>query len=153
MAARNRSGKSGEAAWRAQGERYVQRLLEDERLRSNLVGAYSSARSAYGRLSNGKGPTHALFEDPKLQRELLAAANNLRDASAALAGRSPAPRRRRHRVRRSLLLVIVGGALAIALSSDLRNKLLDMMFGAEEAFDYQSTTSPPAPAPAGVAGA
>jgi hypothetical protein len=145
MAAKNRSGKSGEA-WRAQGERYVSRLLEDEKLRSNLMGAYGSARSAYGRLSNGKGPTHALFADPKLQRELLDAANALRDASAALGGQAP-PRRRRRRRRRGLLLVLVGAGLAIALSSDLRSKVLDMLFGAEESFDYTSTTSPPAPAP------
>jgi len=152
MAARNRSGKSGEAAWRAQGERYVQRLLDDERLRSNLLGAYTSARSAYGRLSNGKGPTHALFQDPKLQKELMEAANALRNASTALGADAP-KRRRRRRGRRPLLLALVGAGLAIALSSDLRNKLLDLLFGAEEAFDYQSTTSPPTPAPAGVAGA
>jgi hypothetical protein len=152
MAARNRSGKSGEA-WRSQGERYVQRLLEDENLRSNLVGAYASARSAYGRLSNGKGPTHALFSDAKLQRELLDAANALRSASSALGVDAPKPRRRRRGVRRPLLLGLVGATLAIALSSDLRNKILDLLFGAEESFDYQSTTNPATPAPAGVAGA
>ena len=37
MAAKNRPGKSGEA-WRAQGERYVQRLLEDESLISAIRG-------------------------------------------------------------------------------------------------------------------
>ena len=153
MAARNRSGKSGEAAWRAQGERYVQRLLEDEALRSNLLGAYASARSAYGRLSNGKAPTQALLKDPKLQRELLDAANALRSASGALGGDAPAPKRRRRRARRPLMLAIVGAALAVALSSDLRSKILDLLFGAEEAFDYESTTAPPTPAPAGVAGA
>jgi hypothetical protein len=146
MAAKNRSGKSGEA-WRAQGERYVQRLLEDEGLRSNLLGAYASARSAYGRLGNGKGPTHALFQDPKLQRELLDAANALRSASASLGSDAPAPRRRRRRGR-GLMLVVVGAALAIALSSDLRSKVLDLLFGAEESFDYASTTTPPTPAPA-----
>ena len=51
------------------------------------------------------------------------------------------------------MLVLVGAGLAIALSSDLRKKVLDLLFGAEEAFDYTSTTAPPTPAPAGVAGA
>lgn len=154
MAARNRSGKSGEAAWRSQGERVVQRLLEDEALRANLLGAYASARSAYGRLSNGKAPTQVLFNDPKLQRELLDAANALRSASGALGGGAPAPRRRRRRRgRRGLMLAIVGAGLALALSSELRGKILDLLFGAEEAFDYQSTTAPPTTAPAGVAGA
>jgi hypothetical protein len=147
MAAKNRSGKSGEA-WRAQGERYVQRLLEDEGLRSNLLGAYASARSAYGRLGNGKGPTHALFQDPKLQRELKDAANALRSASASLGSDAPSPRRRRRRRGRGLMLLIVGAVLAIALSSDLRSKVLDLLFGAEESFDYASTTTPPTAAPA-----
>jgi hypothetical protein len=155
--ARKGSGKGSEAAaWTAaHGERYLQRLLEDEELRGRLVGAYASARSAYGRLANGKGPTHALFEDPKLQKELIDAANALREASASLmekpskSGR--AKRRRGRGARRSVLLLLVGGALAIALNEGLRKKVLDLMFGAEETFDYSSTTAPATPAPSPVA--
>jgi hypothetical protein len=148
------SDKIGDTAWAAQGERYVQRLLEDEQLRARLLGAYASARSAYGRLSNGKGPTHALFEDPKLQQELIDAATALREASASLleAGSTkPEPPKRRRR-RRTLRLLIVGGVLALALSADLRKRVLDLMFGAEETFDYSSTTTPATPAPSAVAG-
>src|ERR1700758_779588 len=107
--ARKASGKRSEAAaWTAaHGERYLQRLLEDEELRARLVGAYASARSAYGRLANGKGPTHALFEDPKLQKELIDAATALREASASLmeapAKSAPAKRRRGRGMRRSVL--------------------------------------------------
>jgi hypothetical protein len=152
MAAKRRSGKSADNAWAIQGERYVQRLLEDEELRGRLLGAYASARSAYGRLSNGKGATHALFEDPKLQQELIEAATALRDASSSLSESPAPPRRRRRRGRRTLTLIVVGGALAIVLSSDLRKRALDMMFGAEETFDYNSTTTPATPAPEPVAG-
>jgi hypothetical protein len=150
MSAKDRSRKAVESAWAAQGERYLQRVLQDEELRDNLRGAYISARSAYGRMSNGKGPTHALLQDKKLQRELVDAANALRSASSSL--REPPRPRRRRRARRSLLLLIVGAGLAIALTPQLRSKVLDLMFGAEEEFDYTSTTTPPAPAPAGVAG-
>jgi hypothetical protein len=147
------SDKLGDAAWAAQGERYVQRLLEDEQLRARLLGAYASARSAYGRLANGKGPTHALFEDPKLQQELIDAATALRDASASLIETGSAkPARRKRGRRRSLRVLLVGGVLAFALSSDLRKKVLDLMFGAEETFDYSSTTTPATPAPSAVAG-
>jgi hypothetical protein len=38
--------------------------------------------------------------------------------------------------------------LAIAFSESLRSKLLDMLFGAEEEFDYSSSTAPAEPAPA-----
>ena len=38
--------------------------------------------------------------------------------------------------------------LALALSEGLRSKVLDLLFGAEEEFDYSSTTAPATPAPA-----
>ena len=39
---------------------------------------------------------------------------------------------------------VVGAGLALALSEDLRKKLLDALFGAEEEFEYTSTTAPAA---------
>ena len=38
----------------------------------------------------------------------------------------------------------------MALSESLRSKVLDLLFGAEEEFDYSSTTAPSEPAPTGV---
>jgi len=149
MSAKDRIGKAGEAARAAQRNQYVQRVIEDEQLRSNLLAAYAAARSAYGRMSNGKPATKAIFEDRKLQRELKEAASALREASSSL--REP-PRRARRRggIGRTLLLLAVAGALAMVLSESLRSKVLDLLFGAEEQFDYSSTTTPAQPAPAGV---
>jgi len=146
MAAKDRISKAGEAARAAQRNRYLQRLVEDEELRATLMTAYGAARNAYGRMSNGKPATRALFEDRKLQRELREAAIALRDASSAL--REPQKRRRRGGIGRTLLLLVVAGLLAIALSEGLRSKVLDLLFGAEEEFDYSSPASPPQPAPA-----
>jgi hypothetical protein len=151
MAAKDRISKAGEAARAAQRNRYLQRLVEDEDLRGTLLTAYTAARSAYGRMSNGKPATQALFEDRKLQRELKEAANALRDASSAL--REPPKRRRRGGRGRSLLLLAMAGLLAIALSEGLRSKVLDLLFGAEEEFDYSSSTAPAEPAPAGASAA
>ena len=146
MAAKDRISRAGEAARAAQRNRYLQRLVEDEELRATLMTAYGAARNAYGRMSNGKPATRALFEDRKLQRELREAAIALRDASSAL--REPQKRRRRGGIGRTLLLLVVAGLLAIALSEGLRSKVLDLLFGAEEEFDYSSAASPPQPAPA-----
>jgi hypothetical protein len=146
MAAMDRISKAGEAARAAQRNRYLQRLVEDEQLRATLLTAYGAARNAYGRMSNGKPATRALFEDRKLQRELREAARALREASNAL--RQPPKRRRRGGIGRTLMLLVVAGVLAIALSEGLRSKVLDLLFGAEEEFDYSSATSPPQPAPA-----
>jgi hypothetical protein len=156
MAAKDRSsggggsglGKAGEAARAARSNRYIQRLIEDEELRGTLLAAYGSARSAYGRMSNGKPATKALFEDRKLQNELRDAANALRDAANTLREPPGKAKRRRGGLGRKLLLLAIAAVLALALSEDLRGKVLDLMFGAEEEFEYSSTTAPAEPAPA-----
>lgn len=144
MAAKDRIGKASEAV---RNNDYLKRLIEDEQLRENLLLAYGAARSAYGRMSNGKPATKALFEDRKLQKELSEAAQALRDASFAIR-QPPAKPKRKGGFGRTLALLVVGAALAFALSEDLRSKVLDLLFGAEEEFDYSSTTMPAAEAPA-----
>ena len=59
MTAKDRIGKAGEAAKAAQRNQYLQRLVEDEQLRSSLLTAYGAARNAYGRMSNGKPASRA----------------------------------------------------------------------------------------------
>jgi ferric-dicitrate binding protein FerR (iron transport regulator) len=147
MAAKDSIGKAGEAARKAQRNRYIQRLIEDEDLRGNLLAAYGAARSAYGRMSNGKPASKAIFEDKKLQRELREAAEALRDASSALTDAPKKSRRRKGGLGRSLLLLTIAAGLALVFSEDLRSKVLDLLFGAEEEFDYSSTTAPAEPAP------
>ncbi|HEX6021783.1 MAG TPA: hypothetical protein VFZ00_07300 [Solirubrobacter sp.] len=134
--------KAGKAAQSARSNPYVQRLIEDEDLRKSIVQAYESARNAYSRLSNGKSPTKQIFDDKKLQKHIREAANNVRDASVAL-HEAPKKRKKRGGFGRILLLGIVGGAVALAVSEGLRKKVLDALFGAEEEFEYTSTTSSP----------
>jgi hypothetical protein len=140
MAAKKKAATVGAAAMKARYNPYVRRLADDEDLRDNLWQAYESARAAYGRLSNGKSPTKQIFDDKKLQKDLKSAASSFRDASVAL---HEAPRRRRSGggLGKLLLLAIVGGAAALALSEGLRKKVLDALFGAEEEFEYTSTTT------------
>ena len=129
---------------------YVQRLVEDDELRDNLRTAYESARRAYGRIANGKGPAKAVLDDKKTQKELREAATSLRDAADALRG---AKKKRKRSFGRMLFVGIVGAGLALALSEGLRKKVLDALFGAEEEFEYTSTTTatPPPSTPAGSA--
>jgi hypothetical protein len=143
MAARKRAAKASKAALAARDNPYLQRLAQDAELRENIRDAYEQTRKAYSRLANGKAPAKALMEDKKLQKELREAAISLRDAGMAL---REGPKRRKRRGGRTLVLLLVGGALALALSEGLRKKVLDALFGAEEEFDYTSTTTP-SPAP------
>jgi len=144
--AKSKAAKAGGAMSAVKTSPYVQRLVEDAELRDNLRTAYDSARVAYDRLSNGKAPTKALLDDKKLHKELKKTSEALRDASSAL--RDGPKRKRKGGLGRLLVLTVVGGGLALALSEGLRNKVLDALFGAEEEFDYQSTTTPAAPPPA-----
>ncbi len=140
MAATKKAAKAGAGAVAAgkaaKSNPYLKRLMDDDDLRDNLRQAFESARKAYDRM-NGKGPTAALLDDRKTQRELKEAASNLRDAAETMRG----VKRKRKRGRRTLMLAIIGGAIAIAVNENIRNKALDMLFGSEEEFEYQSTTS------------
>jgi hypothetical protein len=144
--ANKKVAKAGKAAEMARSNPYIQRLIEDEDLRKNIVQAYESAREAYARLNNGKNPTTQIFEDKKLQKHVKEAAGNLRDVSVSL--REAPKKQKRGGLGRVLLLGVVGSGVALALSEGLRKKVLDTLFGAEEEFEYTSTTSAPS-TPAG----
>jgi len=118
MAAKKKAAKAGTAAWAAgkTSRPYVQRIAEDEELRANLLTAYDSARKAYGRLTNGKSPAKAVFDDKRLQKDIREAAWSIRDASVAL---REAPNQRKKKrgigLGRIILLAIVGWGSVLAL--------------------------------------
>ena len=138
------------AAQAARNNPYVQRVVEDDELRDNLRTAYESAKKAYTRMSNGKGPAKAILDDKKTQKELKEAANSLRDAADALRGAKAKKKRRRGGL---LTMLLVGGVAAVVLSEGLRKKLLDALCGAEEEFEYTSTTTPQSTSSGAGAGA
>jgi hypothetical protein len=148
--ANKKVAKAGKAADSVRSNPYVQRLIEDEDLRKNIAQAYESARDAYSRLSNGKNPTTQIFEDKKLQKQVKQAAGNIRDVSVSL---REAPKKRKKGggigLGKLLLVGAIGTGVALAVSEGLRKKVLDTLFGAEEEFEYTSTTAAPS-TPAGT---
>ena len=145
MADKNKAAQAKARAFAAgdavRSNPYVQRVMEDPELRDNLRNAFDSARKAYTRMSNGKSPVKAVTEDKKVQRNLKEAVNSLQEAAEQLRGK-----KKKRRLGRLLLLAIVGAGLALALSEDLRKKVLDTLFGAEEEFEYTASTTPEPPA-------
>ena len=132
------TARAGDIYETARENPYVQRLIEDEELRDSLKDAFESAKSAYGRATgNGKGTVKAVTSDKKVQKDLKAAAESIREASERLR----APKKKKSRLGRIILLALVGAALALAFSEDARKTVLDALFGAEEEFEYTSTTS------------
>ena len=118
---------------------YLRRLIEDEDLRDSVRDAFDAARDAYERLSSNGSVIDTAIDDKKVHKDLKTAAENLRDASDRLRGKQ----KKRH-WGRLIVIAIVGAVLALVLSEGLRKALLDKMFGAEEEFEYTSTTSPAA---------
>src|SRR3954462_7903348 len=146
MAAKKKAAKAGAVA----AAPYVQRVISDEELRENVRAAIESARSAFARLQNGKGPATTVLDDKKFHRSVSNAATALKDASDALrdAPKRRSPKKRKGGFGRKLLFLMIGGAVALAVSEDLRNKVLDQLFGKEEEFESPSNTAPSPPPPA-----
>ena len=140
MAAKKKAASVGAGAVAAgkaaKDNAYIQRLIEDDDLRDNLRTAYESARTAYSRMANGKGPSAAL-NDKKTQKQLREAATSLKEAADSLRDAKP----KKKKGGRGLLLLVVGVGLAFVLSEGLRKKALDTLFGAEEEFEYTSPTT------------
>jgi hypothetical protein len=137
-ATNKRARKATETAQSLSSHPYVRRLMEDEELRANIKSAFEAAKDAYSRMNNGKGPGTALMDDRKLHDDLGQAAEALRDASQQIRGKR---KRRTGGIGRLLLVATVGAVLVLVFSEDARRMLLDRLFGAEEEFEYTSTTT------------
>jgi hypothetical protein len=135
---KTKAARAGDLYETARENPYVQRLIEDDELRDSLKDAFEAARGAYSRATgNGKGAVKAVTTDKKVQKDLGTAAENLREASERLR----APRKRKGGIGRLLLFGLVATGIALILSEGARKAVLDTLFGAEEEFEYTSTTS------------
>jgi hypothetical protein len=149
MAKKKKAAAAAGAVTAARSNPYVQRVIEDDDLRDNVRVAFEAARDAYDRLSSGKTASKTLTDDKKFHKDLQTAAEALKEAGSSL--REGPKKKRKGGLGRKLMLLVVAGGLALALSADLRSKVLDALFGAEEEFDYTSTTTPAAAPATGTA--
>jgi hypothetical protein len=136
---KTKAARAGDIYETARENPYVQRLIEDEELRDSLKDAFEAAKGAYERATgNGKGTVKAVTSDKKVQKDLRKASESLQEASERLRNK---PKKRKGGIGRLLLLAVVGGIVAMAVSEGARKAVLDALFGAEEEFEYTSTTS------------
>ena len=137
---KTKAARAGDVYETARENPYVQRLIEDEELRESLKDAFEAAKGAYGRATgNGKGTVKAVTSDKKVQKEMRKAAESMQEASERL--RSKPKKRKGGLGKQLLLLAVIGGAIALVVSEGARKAVLDALFGAEEEFEYTSTTS------------
>ena len=138
MAISTWASSASESAQQLKENEYLRRIAEDPKVRENARVAYQSAREAFDRISAADNPAAAILDDAKVRRSIKKAS----DAALEARDRVVSPPRKSHIVR-NLLILVAGAALAVALSAALRDKILDLVFGAEEEFDYVPTTAPP----------
>lgn len=134
-----------EAAERARSNPYIQKLIEDEQLRDNAVSALRAARSAFER-ANKKGWDKELAKDKKLRREVEDALAGIKVTRAGLIeaperAKKKAKAKKRRPLRKLVFIAVIGALIAVLVSEDARKQLLDALFGPEEEFQYDSTTT------------
>jgi hypothetical protein len=142
MAKSTKAQRARDAVGAAGDNPYLRRLMEDEELRDSVRNAFDAAKDAYERLSRNGNVIDTAIDDKKVHKDLKQAAENLRAATHRLRGKE-----KKRRWGRLIVIGLAGAALALILSEDLRKAVLDKLFGAEEEFEYTSTTTP-APTPA-----
>jgi hypothetical protein len=133
---------------------YVSRLIDDASLRDKVKEAVDSSKNVYERIADGKTSPKALLEDKKMQSEFRNALEAIRDVTIALTD-APAKQARKKGLKLGSPIIVLGlgGGLALVGSEKLRSKVLDVLFGAEEEFEYTPpATTPPTAAPAAPAG-
>jgi hypothetical protein len=119
---------------------YVERAMSDEKLRSDVMSAFSTARELYNELVGGRDPVTVatrVATDEEIRDKLRAAVEDLRSAADRLQGK------RSHSGRNTTLLV-AGIALGILFNPvtgpETRKWLKEMIGGGGDEFggDYSS---------------
>jgi hypothetical protein len=126
----------GDVANAAKSNPYLNRLINDPKLRKNVRTAVNSGKSAYKRVSNGKVPARALLEDKRFHADVARALGAARDATITLSRIQRKRARRGLTAGRALVIAGIGGGAALVGSEKLRSKVLDLLFGKEEEFQY-----------------
>jgi CHASE3 domain sensor protein len=134
--------KISEAADQAKENPYLNKIIEDKELRENAVAALQSVKSAFDQAKEkGFDNPAEIVQDEKIKKQLKKAAGTLKETGDEIAS---AGKKKRHPLRKLVAIAVIGGIIAIVVSEDARKAVLDTLFGAEEEFEYTSTTSAPA---------
>jgi hypothetical protein len=137
MTAKERMGTAVESA-----RPYVERLAQDEELHEHVKKAYESAQKIYSELASGSSRSSAarrFAADSDLQDEVRRAVQELRRAGERARGREAS-----HKARNTTLLLIgitLGVLFNPATGPETRRWLKDKLFGAEEPFEYSTSTN------------
>jgi hypothetical protein len=140
-----------EQAGYPEAREFLSRLADDKHLREGFERAIDTGKRAVDGLGS-KRKRGKLIDDEKLQAEVQEAIDALRHAATGIAQAPGKAAKKGRRRGRKLMILVLGGGLALVGSEGLRSKVLDTLFGAEEEFEYAPPPPPPdAPAPPAAA--
>jgi CHASE3 domain sensor protein len=131
--------KISDAAEQAKDNPYITKIIEDKELRENAVAALQSVKSAFDSArETGFDKPAELISDKSIKKDLKNAAETLKETSDEIAS---AGKKKRHPLRKLVVIGVIGAVVAIVASEDVRKTVLDTLFGAEEEFEYTSSTT------------
>lgn len=117
---------------------YVDRALNDDDVRGNVMRAFHAARKVYAEL-NGEGPIGAaskLSSSDSVRDELDTTVQSLSEAIVRLSGNQP--KKRGGWGFLLFVMITLGILFNPATGADTRRWLKDNLFGSEEEFDYST---------------
>ena len=119
---------------------YVERIASDDELHDHVKKAYESARKIYDDVIGPVGATGIAMrvaQDKDIRDELMKAVDELREAGRHARGEES------HKGRNMLLLggIVLGVLFNPMTGPETRKWIREKVFGPEEPFEFQSSTS------------
>lgn len=135
----------------------LKKIIDDAELREHAISALQSvhqaveeargteqqiSRRAEKKLKKAQNKAHKTAEAKEMVMSKLAEKTEAAQASAEKAAKAAEKsKKKRHPVRKLLVVATLGAVVALVVSEDARKAVLDALFGAEEEFEYTSTTA------------
>lgn len=142
-----RAGKQGAEATKRNA--YLQAILHNERVHERVRTGIGLARASYGHVSRRGKRADALLTDRRARRDLGRALVAFQEAAVVI--RAAKRRRRRRTGARAVMPVVaLGGAIAVALNEDLRQKVMGLVSGSSDGSEPRAGGSPATSDPGGA---
>lgn len=130
--------KLTDAAEQAKDSDLVHKLLDDPNVRQQASKALQSLQNRAEDIQKTQQKI-----SKKAEKKLKKAEKKQAELAEQIEAAKPAekPKKKRHPVRKLLFVATLGAVVALVVSEDARKAVLDGLFGAEEEFEYTSSTA------------
>lgn len=117
----------------------MKELLKDEALQAQAAQALKSMQQA---AQDVKKTQQQIKSHKKAEKKLSKTKKKAEQIVQEVAAEpTPKAKKKRHPIRKLVVLGTIGAVVALVVSEDARKVVLDLLFGAEEEFEYTSNVS------------